>query len=236
MSFILSPCLTLGTQGQECFDTTHNPLAGSEALWWGRGVRVETVCWNIRSKPQNMPKNNKDINHGPKGWWNSIFTSPSTSKHEHAIPEGMEGASNTRSRENARRRAGLGKKSSNFYTSVTGKIPHKWQLETFFTSWGKQQACTFQKKDIKILECHFVTFFQLPPSLHLHLMLFSPPSLHTSLTGLLSVLQMSHVYPHLRTVLLVIPSTRTSSAQIFAGCLLLLFKSRARCHLLRHIP
>lgn len=97
---------------------------GQKHCGGGRGVRVETVCWNILSKPQNMPKNNKDINHWPKGWWNSIFTSPSTSKHENAIPKGMEGASNTRSRKNVRRRAGLEKKSSNFYTFQSlGKCP-----------------------------------------------------------------------------------------------------------------
>lgn len=83
---------------------------GRECVWRQR-ARIYTP------KPQNMPKNNKSINHWPKRWWNSISTSPFTSKHENAIPEGMEETSNERSRENKRRRkAGLGKKSNNFYT------------------------------------------------------------------------------------------------------------------------
>lgn len=71
-----------------------------------------------------MPKNNKNINHRPKRWWNSISASPSTSKHENAVPEGMEEASNKRSEENESRTAGLGKKSSNFDAPQSlGRIP-----------------------------------------------------------------------------------------------------------------
>lgn len=52
-----------------------------------------------------MPKNNKNMNRWPKGWWNSISKSQLTSKHENAVPEGMKDASNERSRE----------KEDNFY-------------------------------------------------------------------------------------------------------------------------
>lgn len=66
--FGLRMLLTSGTQNQECFDCRQNCLAGSTALWWGQGVRVETLCWNTTPKPQNMPNNNNSINHWPKGW------------------------------------------------------------------------------------------------------------------------------------------------------------------------
>lgn len=44
-----------------------------------------------------------------------------------------------------------------------------------------------------------------------------PPSVPTSLTGLLSVPQMSQVHPYLRTVLLAVPSSRMFFPQIVTG-------------------
>lgn len=100
---VLIPDVTLWQGQRHCG-------GGRECVW--------RQCAGIYTpKPQNMPKNNKSINHWPKRWWNSISTSPFTSKHENAIPDGMEETSSEKSRENERRRrAGLGKKSNNFYT------------------------------------------------------------------------------------------------------------------------
>lgn len=52
---------------------------------------------------------------------------------------------------------------------------------------------------------------------------------------LLSVPQVSQVHPHRRTVSLVIPSAKSLLTRIFAECLLPLFRSHVRCHLLKEV-
>lgn len=66
MCFILRPSLTLGTQGQECFDTRCNPLSGSQTLQLGAGSACgDNVLEYSLPNPQICPRTTRTLTTDP---------------------------------------------------------------------------------------------------------------------------------------------------------------------------
>lgn len=200
-------------------------VGGREGVW-------RQCAETYTPKPQNLPKNNKNINHWPKAWWNSIFLSLSTSKHENAIPEGWS-KSFVRG-EGRKRKASLEKESSNFYTLQSlEKLPHSdKEMETFFTPGKNNGLALFSIKSLDFRMPFHDFFFDYPC---LFILITYGSSLLPSTTASLAILFLkpAKLIPILDlSAPFAVPFAKMSFPQIIAGCHLLLFRSCLKCHLL----